>query len=128
MIGALILAAAMTGQGQRPAPDMAPAPSAGVAGREAAQLAARRRAKKSARYRARLDDEAREAAAARAQAEAEYREWKSLLPYALENQRQMLQRQTDRERNAVLDRMAGAMERRAGYVYPGQSPTVGPYR
>lgn len=96
--------------------------------REAAALIARNRARRRAAYVARTNREAAEAqvrAAAQAKAEKQYRE---MLPFLLENQRQQLNRQTAIERNAALNRAVSAMEREAGYVYPGQSPTVGPYR
>ena len=134
MIGSMMLAMALTGQQPAPAGQVATKAKAAAKakaspGRDegAAKLIAKRRGKKSAAYAARLDREAREAqeeAAALAEAKKEYKE---MLPAMLENQRQMLQRQTDMERNQVLNRMAGAMERSAGYVYPGQSPRVGPY-
>jgi hypothetical protein len=138
MVGSLIMAVGLMGQ--------APAARAEVIGREAVPIAgqvagavaaaesdrgrliARRRAKKSAAYAGRLDREYREAVAAEKAAETAKREYKEMLPAMLENQRQMLQRQTDLERNQVLNRLAGAAERSAGYVYPGQSPTMGPYR
>lgn len=39
----------------------------------------------------------------------------------LENQRQWLARQTEMERNAILDRIAGAAERSSGYYTPRNS-------
>ena len=91
-------------------------------------------AKKRARARARSIADARRAVEASRQAAADQAAYERMLPaiqaqerIALENQRQMLQRQTDIERNAVLNRLAGAAERSAGYVYPGQSPSVGSF-
>jgi hypothetical protein len=132
MIGSMILAMAMTGQppagpGQVAAKAKAVAKASPGRDEGKAKLIAKRKAKKSAAYAGRLDREAREAeeeAAAIKEAKAEF---ERTLPARLENQRQLLQRQTDMERNMVLNRMAGAMERSAGYVYPGQSPTQGPF-
>jgi hypothetical protein len=126
MVGSLIMAVTLMGQPPAPRPATArPAPAATAA---AEKLIARRRAKKAAtaadRYRSARAYEAQLAA----EEEAARKEYKEMLPAMLENQRQMLQRQTDLERNQILNRLAGAAERSAGYVYPGQSPTMGPYR
>ena len=86
------------------------------------RMVAKRRAKKSARYAATLDREYREAVAAEKAAEQAKKEYKEMLPYMLENQRQMLQRQSDRERNAALNRLAGAAERSTGYATTGPPP------
>jgi hypothetical protein len=93
-----------------PAPAAADPPSAG------SSLAAKRRAKKQAAYAARLSREAREAIAAAAAAKDYEKMYKEMLPYMLENQRQMLERMSAAERNAALQRMAGAMERASGYA------------
>lgn len=123
MMGTILVTVALMGQAKPAAKPARPVdPKA-----QAAKLIDKRRTKKVTRYVARLDGEAREAEAMRKQAEAEYKEWKSLLPYQLEARRQDLQRMSDAERNRALGRMAGAMERQAGYIYPGQSPRVGPY-
>ena len=124
MLGSLIMAAALATQAPAPRPAAArPLPT-----EAASKLIAKRRARKSSAYAARLDREYREAVAAERAMELAKKEYKEMLPAMLENQRQMLQRQTDIERNQVLNRLAGAAERQAGYVYPGQSPTQGPYR
>ena len=137
MLTSLFLAAALTGQAPAPRRAATTTPAARPRATPAAaadqadanrRMVAKRKSKKSARYAATLDREYREAVAAEKAAEAAKKEYKEMLPYMLENQRQQLQRQTDRERNAALNRLAGAAERQAGYVYPGQSPTVGPYR
>ena len=133
MIGTMMLAMALTGQapsGSGPVATKAKAAAKASPGRDegaAKKLIAKRRGKKSAAYAARLDREEREAQEEAAALAAAKKEYKEMLPAMLENQRQMLQRQTDLERNQVLNRMAGAMERQSGYVYPGQSPRVGPY-
>jgi hypothetical protein len=94
----------------------------------AKDLIAKRKAKKTAAYARTLDREAKEAIAAARAARDYEKMYKEMLPYMLEDQRQQLERMSAAERNAALQRMAGAMERAAGYVYPGQSPTQGPYK
>lgn len=139
MLTAFVLAVAMTGQAPaKPAasalapatarPAVAkPSPGRGTAAEERARLIAKRRSRKAKAYAARVDREARaDAAEARAVKEAKA-EFERTLPARLELNRQMLQRQTDLERNVLLNRAVGAMERRAGYVYPGQSPMRGPF-
>jgi hypothetical protein len=142
MLNHLILAVAMAGQAPerigpvqpaprpakaearpaaRPIPRPHPAP---VAADERAQLIARRKAKRAAAF-------AREARAAQEQARAEEqakKEAMEMMPYLLEARRQDFERQADIERNVLRNRAVGALERRAGYVYPGQSPTQGPFR
>ena len=145
MLTAFVLAVAMTGQAppkpaaapaKPPASALAPAakpaavrpsPGSGTAADERARLIAKRRARKAKAYAARVDREAKaDAAEARAIKEAKA-EFERTLPARLELNRQLLQRQTDVERNALMNRAVGAMERRAGYVYPGQSPMRGPF-
>lgn len=95
---------------------------------ERARLIAKRRARKGAAYAARTAREAKEDAdEAKAIKEAKA-EFERTLPARLEAQRQMLKRQTDLERNMIMNRAVSAMEKAAGYSYPGQSPTVGAYR
>lgn len=94
---------------------------------ERARLIAKRKARKSAAYAARVNREAREAAdEAKAIKEAKA-EFERTLPARLELRRQNLQRQATIERNVLLNRAVGAMERSAGYSYPGQSPMRGPF-
>jgi len=94
---------------------------------EADRLIARRKAHQHRAYVGRINREAREAQLeGRALQEAKA-EFERTLPARLELSRQLLQRQTDLERNRLMQREVGAMERAAGLVYPGQSPIVGPY-
>jgi hypothetical protein len=88
---------------------------------ERAKLIARRKAKRAAT----AAREAHEQARAEAQAKQDARE---MMPYLLEARRQDLQRQADIERNVLRNRAVGALERWAGYSYPGQSPTQGPFQ
>ena len=141
MFSALVLAVALTGQAPPPAaqaaprtpsvmkPRVAPRPAARVAqtADEKARLIAKRKAKKGAAYVARVNREAAEAQAQALAAAKAQKEAKELLPYQIELNRQALNRQSDIERNAALNRAVSAMERSAGYIYPGQSPTRGPY-
>jgi hypothetical protein len=72
-----------------------------------------RKARLDAAWRRRVEAERHEAdEAAKAQAEYE-KEYRRMLPYLLEQQRQYLQRLSDVERNEALDRMARAAERQA---------------
>lgn len=111
----------------KPAATTRAAPAAGTAASERAKLIARRNARKRAAYVARTSREAAEAAAeAKAVKEAKA-EFERTLPARLELNRQMLDRQATIERNAIMNRAVSAMEKQAGYSYPGQSPTQGPY-
>jgi hypothetical protein len=136
MFSALILAASLAGQAPSalaPKPADKPAAKATKVDAKTAERAALL-ARRKARTRGKAVAAERAAVAAsrtRAELEAQY---VKMLPFlqeqeriALENQRQQLARMSDAERTAALNRMVSAMERQAGYVYPGQSPTVGPY-
>ena len=110
MIGSLIVAAAMMGQVP---PARAKAGPTVPPRTEANKLIEKRKAKKSAAYARRLDGEAKQAVAEQKALEAARKEYKEMLPYMLEQQRQMLERQSAAERNAALDRMARAAESQA---------------
>jgi hypothetical protein len=141
MLSVLILAASLAGQSadavkaKSPPPEIPkatrkPASPSGEKAAERARLLERRKAKVIAKAKS----SARKAEAfSRSQAELEA-QYLKMLPYIqaqerinLEHQRQLLSRMTDIERNAALNRMVSAMEKQAGYSYPGQSPVVGPY-
>ena len=96
---------------------------------ERAQLIAKRQNKRIARNTTYSAKRAQEAAWEAHQA----REAERLFPLMvaqqqlyLENQRQWLNRQSELERNMILNRMAGAAERSSGYITPGNSPAYTP--
>jgi hypothetical protein len=101
MLTSLILAAALTGQAP-PAKKPQPAPP---------MTAAQRRRSKYQAFHARqaAEDRALRAAQEKVQREAK-EEYERLLPYMLEHQRQMLERQSAADRNEALHRMARAAE------------------
>jgi hypothetical protein len=89
-----------------------------------ARLIAKRRAKQSARVKAGM---AREAAEAKAEAKAlaeTKKEYKEMLPYILENQRQMLNRQSALEANAIAAQRNNILDRalNGGGVVLGTPP------
>jgi hypothetical protein len=121
MAGALI--GPVTGAAaQSPRPAAAPAAQA-ASESDRIRLLNKRRARKGAAYAATLRREAAEArAAALAQAQAE-REYKAMLPYLLENQRQMLDRQSALEANMVqAERNAVLLRGMTGVTYGTPSP------
>ena len=138
MFLAVVLLAGMTGQSPAPSA-LAPKAKATAPAAKARPApppqpitrpmtpAQRRRAQKNAAYARGAARDAADAQIARQQAIAAQRQYERMLPYMLEAQRLEYNRATQAERNVILGRMAGAMERSAGYVYPGQSPSVGPY-
>ena len=97
------------------------------------ELIAKRRAKKNAAIVSRRRREAISATIEAQAAQARAAQAERMLPYQLEAQRQMLQRQSELERNAAYHRMAGALERLSGYYTPANSgvrvlpPQVPPY-
>ena len=103
MLSSLILAAAIVGQApvDHSKPRSVPPGIQKSRDRKAALS-------RNARYR-----EAVAAEAQRRYAEAARRQYEKMLPYMMEQQRQMLQYQADASRNAALHRMAGAMQSQA---------------
>jgi hypothetical protein len=114
-LSSLILAAALAGQapaaprGVGVAPPRRPAPAAARPPDDKSALIARRRAKRARLNAAEAAAEYREYRAAVAAAEYEVK----MLPYRLEMQRQMLQRQSEFEANVARNRAAGALEKMA---------------
>jgi ATPase subunit of ABC transporter with duplicated ATPase domains len=156
MISALFLAASLAGQAPAPsglgpktaraaaaATPKAKATAAAKPAMKARVMTAKERAaaeraalmaKRKARSRARSAADARADVAAsrnQAQLEAQYLKMLPLLQNQqridMEGQRAALAQMNEQQRLAALNRMVGAMERSAGYIYPGQSPSVGPF-
>ena len=125
MLASLVLAAALTAQLPRPAAPPADAPTSQAQQRR--KLIAKRRARASARYVHRVNQEALEAQQQARAAAAARAEYQRTLPMRLELRRQNLAAQANAVRNAELHRYVSAVERSAGYAYPGQSPTQGIY-
>jgi hypothetical protein len=107
---------------QQPGPAKPAQQAAAASERE--RLIVKRNAKKSARVRAGIKREADEARAQAAQQAKAAKEYKENLPYMLENQRQMLNRQSQleanriaAERNKILNRAmnGGGLQ---GVIYP----------
>lgn len=152
MMMGVILAAALCGQASAKPAAPAQAPARSVLGADAkgvpkakpkaiaipakkgsskaeenARLIAKRRSKKNAAYVTRTNREAAEDQAAIAAAKESQARFERTLPARLEMNRQAILAQDVANRGAFLNRAAGAMERSAGYVYPGQSPTQGTF-
>jgi type III secretory pathway component EscV len=116
MLITMILAASLSGQAPQPMKVQSrPDPAA-------KKLIAKRKAKKATAYTASIQRAEAERQASLRQAEADQKQYEKMLPYMLENQRQQLAAMAAAERNAALQRMASAMEKQAGYSYPGQMP------